>query len=334
MTSIPSLTIHPLSDSSICVIGNLNVDLIIRNVPHLPEWGQEVFGKSYVLASSGQVGYLAFALRGLEVPVAVVGNLGEDIYGGQVLHDLQACGVDTAGVDRTPGGQTGITVAIVRPDGERAFVSEPGCLADYSEKDALAHWDIASTAGIVCLVGTFMLSNLSFSACARLLAKAAGEGKVTMLDTGWDPQNWPAENQAGMREMLRHVSLYLPNLDEARAVTGQNTVEDAALALQQLGPQWVVIKCGAEGSYARCGSQTCHLPARPVAVYDAVGAGDVFNAGFLFGLRRNWPVHTCLAFGNSASSLYISRAANRFPALAEVAAVTRKAYPFVPELNL
>ncbi len=334
MISTSSLTTNSLKDSSICVIGNLNVDLIIRNVPHLPEWGQEVFGKSYVLASSGQTGYLAFALRGLGVPVAVVGNLGEDVYGRQVLHDLQASGVDTAGVDLTLGGQTGITVAIVRPDGERAFVSEQGCLAVYSEADALAHWDKAHAAGIVCLVGTFMLTNLTFSACARLLAKATNEGKLTMLDTGWDPQNWPAGTQAGMREMLRHVSLYLPNLDEARAITGQKTVEDAALALQQLGPQWVAIKCGAEGSYARFGSQTCQVAARPVEVYDAVGAGDVFNAGFLFGLRHGWPVQACLAFGNSASSLYISRAADRFPSLGEVAAVAHQIYPFVPELDL
>lgn len=318
----------------ICIIGNLNIDLIIRNVPHLPAWGQEVFGKDYVVASSGQAGYLAFALRGLEIPTTVIGNVGQDLYGQQILRDLQASGAGTDGVDITPGGRCGITVGIVRPDGERAFVSEQGCLADYREEAVEAHWDQTGEAGIVCLVGTFMLTRLTFSACARLLAKATGEGKLTMLDTGWDPQNWPAETQAGIREMLRHVTLFMPNLDEARAITRQESVEDAATALQQLGPQLVVIKCGAEGSYARLGSETCQVAPRPVEVFDAVGAGDVFNAGFLFGLRRGWPLQSCLAFGNSASSLYISRATQRFPSLAEVAAVARAAYPFLSSLDL
>ena len=53
---------------AICVIGNLNIDLIVRNVPDLPAWGQEVAGTDNVAASSGQAGYLAMALARLGVP--------------------------------------------------------------------------------------------------------------------------------------------------------------------------------------------------------------------------------------------------------------------------
>lgn len=316
-----------LAIKPVTIIGNLNVDLIIRNVPRMPVWGQEVYGKSYVLVSSGQVGYLAFALRGLEVPVAVIGNVGEDIYGDQIKADLRRTEVDIDGVIVTKGGRSGITVAMVRADGERAFVSEQGCLVEYREQDVLAHWDKVETAGLVCLVGTFMLANLDFYACARLLEKAVKQGKVTMLDTGWDPQDWPAETQAGMRAMLRQTRLYMPNYDEARAITSREGLEQAAIALQELGPELVVIKCGAEGSYARWGSQTFQVPALSVDVFDAVGAGDVFNAGFMYGLRQGWPISACLAFGNSASSLYISRAADRFPMLSDVLAVARSSYP-------
>jgi ribokinase len=322
------IDIRPVS-----IIGNLNVDLIIRNVPRMPLWGQEVYGKNYMLVSSGQVGYLAFALRGLEIPTAVIGNVGQDIFGDQILSDLHRYEVDIDGVDITPGGRSGITVAMVRQDGERAFVSEQGCLVDYFEKDVLAHWNKVEPAGIVCLVGTFMLANLDFSACARLLEKASRSGKVTMLDTGWDPNDWPDETKSGMREMLKHVRLYLPNLDEARALTSKQKLEEAAMALQELGPELVVVKCGADGSYARFGAETYQVPALPVDVYDAVGAGDVFNAGFMFGLRQGWPIRACLAFGNSASSLYISRSLDRFPKLAEVDAVARSSYPYVPNID-
>ena len=47
-----------------------------------------------------------------------------------------------------------------------------------------------------------------------------------MLDTGWDPRNWPEETRAGMRSLLNQVSLFIPNWDEARAITGEETVEE------------------------------------------------------------------------------------------------------------
>ena len=149
---------------------------------------------------------------------------------------------------------------------------------------------------------------------------------MTMLDTGWDAGGWKAETQAGLRQILKEVRLFLPNLDEARAITGKGTAAESAAALQAMGPGLVVIKCGVEGSYARQGDQVCQVPARPVHVYDAVGAGDVFNAGFIYGLQQAWPLVDCLKFGNLASSIYISRQADRFPRLEEVMAIFQEYY--------
>jgi len=311
---------------TICVIGNLNIDLIIRNVPGMPAWGQEVMGDSHFQTSSGQAGYLALALSQLGIPTSLVGNVGDDRYGKQILDDLNAFGINTQGVQVMTGEGTGITVAIVRADGERAFVSDLACLHNFTEGLVERNWEQVKAASVVCLVGLFCIPGLSFQAAARQLGKAHKAGKTTMLDTGWDPRNWPEETLSGMRELLKEVTLFLPNWDEARAITGQKTVEDAALALQALGPDQVVIKCGEQGSYARCGTQVCRVPSRPVQVRDAVGAGDVFNAGFLLGLRQGWPLEACLAFGNTTASLYISRKENRFPRLDEVIAPGRE-YP-------
>jgi len=155
--------------SPICIIGNLNIDLILRGVPALPAWGQEVIGSDRLQVSSGQAGYLAFALRRLGVPTNLLANLGDDLYGRQILEELASCGVDTRGVEVTPGERTGITVAIVREDGERAFVSDLGCLAGFSEAHIQRNWNVASSgASIVCLVGLFC------SACRRRRASSPG----------------------------------------------------------------------------------------------------------------------------------------------------------------
>lgn len=316
-----------LEHKPICVIGNFNIDLIIRNVPHLPVWGQEVMGTDHVQVSSGQTGYLAFALRCLGVPTSVIGNIGQDIYGEQILRDLERYQLDAHGVEITPGAPTGITVAIVRPDGERAFVSNLGSLLAFNEQMALRHWDQTEEAGIVCLVGLFMIPNLDYAAATRLLGRARQAGKLTMLDSGWDPDNWSEKTRRGFSHLLRETSIFLPNLDEALALTGKDTPDAAAVALQELGPSIVVVKCGPQGSHLRVGELSMTLPARDVSVFDAVGAGDVFNSGFLYALRGGLPWQACLAVGNSSASLYISRAENRFPSLDEVLSTARSAYP-------
>jgi sugar/nucleoside kinase (ribokinase family) len=322
---------HQSTVKPIGIIGNLNIDLIIRNVPDLPAWGQEVMGSDRLQACSGQAGYLAFALRRLGIPITLIANLGDDLYGRQILQELTTFDVDLAGVEVTPNGRTGITVAIVRADGERAFVSDLGCLADFSEQMIQQRWSLLDDAAFVCLVGLFCLPGLSLAAASRQMARARQAGKITMLDTGWDPANWPATTLDGMHSLLKHISLFMPNWDEARAITGATSVEEAGESLCKLGPETVVIKCGELGSFARQGGYSCWSPPRVVQVQDAVGAGDVFNAGFLYALQQGWPLEACLAWGNSTASLYISATSDRFPQLAEVIAAGRD-YPALAAL--
>lgn len=315
----------------VCVIGNLNVDLIIRNVPHLPKWGQEVLGTEQVLVSSGQAGYLAFALSSLRVPTSLIGNVGQDVYGEQILSDLRRFDLDISAIEVSPHHSTGIAVAIVRPDGERAFVTNLGSMAAFETRIVDNHWSAISKSSLVALVGLFMLPGLGIEGAIDLLARARVEGKVTMLDTGWDPENWPENKISTIERLLQEVHLFLPNLDEAMAITGENTIERTLDKLQSMGPELVVVKCGSEGSYTLVNNKVIHVEARPVSVFDAVGAGDVFNAGLITALRWGWPIEACMGFGNTASSLYISRATDRFPKLDEVLQIARSTYPFIPD---
>ena len=133
----------PYSVAQTCVIGNFNIDLIIRSIPQLPLWGQEVAGDSYRQVSSGQAGYTGFALSSLGFPVSIIGYIGDDIYGQQIKNDLVSNGIDTSGIEMVAGQQTAITVAIVRPDGERAFVSDFSFQRIVNESIIQRHWDAA-----------------------------------------------------------------------------------------------------------------------------------------------------------------------------------------------
>ena len=96
--------------------------------------------------------------------------------------------------------------------------------------------------------------------------------------------------------------------------------------IRRRGVQTAIIKLGEDGSYADIGGKTYRQDALPAEVYDAVGAGDVFNAGFLFAFHQGWEIDRCLLFGNTASALYISRSENRFPTQEEVYAYAKRYY--------
>ncbi len=303
----------------VCVAGNLCIDLVIRNVPALPGWGQEVAGRGQSLVPAGQAANLARALARLGTPVTVIGAVGEDDFGRMIRDDLTAHGVDVSGVVSLPGA-TPVTVGVVRPDGERAFISEFGCAAAVDGALLNRIWEATGGSDVLCLVGQFNLPGLPPGAAQAFLARARVGGAVTIVDTGWDPAGWPPEMTAAIREELAAADIALPNRDEAAAMTGEDGGVEAAAALLADGPSLVVVKLGEKGSLARYGDQAAFAEPYPVEAADAVGAGDVFDGAMLHALRSGLPVGEALTFGNSAASLYVERTRDRFPTTAETLA--------------
>jgi len=305
---------------SICLIGNFCIDLIIRGVPHLPAWGQEVAGNEYTLVSSGQTTYTAFALRALGEPVSVIGCVGDDAWGRQIRGDLQGQGVDTAALETVGGGRTALSVAAVRPDGERAFVSDFACLNNAGGTVIERGWEKVEQSTLACLLGVFSWPGLTLRKSAALFARARSSGTATMLDTGWDPGGWSPSTRADLAALLAETTIFMPNQDEAAAITGKTDPEEAARALAGMGPALVVVKLGSRGSIALADGRVLRQPALPADVVDTVGAGDVFNAGFLRARERRESVEGCLHFGAATAAVYISRRRERFPAAEEVKA--------------
>jgi sugar/nucleoside kinase (ribokinase family) len=302
----------------VCVIGNLLTDFIVRGLERLPDWGREVQGANHTIATGGQAANLARALATLGVPVSVIGNVGPDQAGSRIVADLDGAGVFIDGVEITPMGSTAISVAMVRLDGERAFVSDFASLADFDEALVLRHWDLVRRATYVCLVGQFNLPSLDPAAAKRILAAARADAKTTVLDTGWDPNGWPDQTVEGVKSLLGEVDIFLPDADETSALTGESDPMAAAQSLEASCRGLTVVKLGAEGSLARGAGLSWRVPALRASVYDTVGAGDVFDAGFLYGHSLGWDVAEAMGFANATASIYVSRSRDRFASSSEV----------------
>ncbi|MCX7024576.1 MAG: carbohydrate kinase family protein [Spirochaetes bacterium] len=312
--------------AGIDIIGNLNMDLVIRGLPGMPAWGQEVIGDDCILLPSGQAGYTSFALRRLGIPVRLVANVGDDPWGSSIREALAAAGVDCRGVEARKGSHTGISVACVRDDGERAFVSYYGCLMEFDGDMIRRNRGFIPSPDILAFCGLNTFPNLSPLHVEEIFRETRLRGGETVLDTGWDPLGWKEPRIGELRHLLSEVSVFIPNIDEAKAITGRESADEAAKALLDYGAGLVVVKLGAQGSMA-LGAGICEsIPALPVRVFDAVGAGDVYNAGFMTGMLRGDGLRDRMIFGSAAASLYISRDRDRFPSNHEV---VRAAIPYL-----
>ncbi len=325
-------TIYQKSNS-VCIMGNLTIDLIIRHVPNIPKWGQEVMGKSYDKVSAGQAANIGFALSKFGIPTSIISVVGDDQEGKSILYDLKNNGINIRGCKKLKNEKTAITVAIVREDGERAFVSDTASSKKLTKKIVLNNWNEILSSSYFMIAGLFCLPGLSVKDVIFLTRKIKLEKKITMLDTGWDAGNWQLDTINNIKELLKNIDIFLPNLKEATAITGKKQPEAAAIKLREYGAKTVVIKMGPEGCLASFDNKILNTPASPAKILDTVGAGDVFDAGFIYGYSKGYSIETCIAFGNSTSALYISRLENRFPILEEVYQLVKSNYNLLRNSN-
>lgn len=300
----------------ILVIGELNTDLIMTGLPHLPVLGQEILcaGFSRVLGSSSAI--FAVKLARLGAAVDFMGLVGDDDDGRFLIEQLRANGVNADRVMRRANLRTGVTLSLSLAT-DRAMVTYLGAMA------ALRVADL----DLSCLVGYDHLHMASyFLQCglrpdlARLFDAARQSGLSISFDTGWDPlAQWGAD----LFEALDYVDIFLPNESEALAL---GETDDLPTALHRLTrpDRQVVVKLGAEGCVALTGAeQVLHLPPFPITPVDTTGAGDSFDAGFVYArLVAQQPLAEAMRFANACGALAatVVGGATHAPTAAEVAA--------------
>jgi ribokinase len=306
---------------AVCVLGNLTTDLVLHGVGELPSWGRETRATGHVERPAGQGAGVALGLARLGIETRMVGVVGGDAPGRAIADALESAGIDLRGLETHASDSTAMTIGLVRPDGERAFVSDFACQRRVDEDFVERHWELVATSRALCLVGLFNLPTLTREHATRLFVIARAARVVTILDTGWDPAGWVPGTASAMGALLEQTDVFLPNLDEARAITGFDDAERAADALVGLGVGLAVVKCGASGSIARWRGESEVVAAVPVEVHDAVGAGDCFDAAFVHAFLRGRQVREACEFASASAALYVSRRDERWPTVGEIDAL-------------
>jgi ribokinase len=283
---------EPFGD--LVVVGSANVDLVVP-VPRLPEPGQTVLGEDHLRVAGGKGANQAVAAARLGRAVTMIGRVGDDDYGRQLLASLAEAGVDTSLVKVTAGVPSGIALITVDQHGENTIAVSPGANARLSVADVEAGADLLRAAAV-----TLVQLEIDLRAVAA----------VVEIATGFVVLN-PAPAAALPGEVLAGVDVLVPNRSELGLLAGveePRTIREAVTAARRLpGTGAVVVTLGSQGALVVTGTDAVHLPALPVEAVDATGAGDAFCGALADGLARELTLEEAAAWANRVAGLSTTR---------------------------
>ena len=238
---------------------------------------------------------MAHGLARLGCSVQLVASTGADAFGYLVARMLAEAGVQSAGMVRDPRVRTGVTVVLSTPE-DRAVLTFGGAIPTLTPEQARSALERAIREGARHVhAASFFLLPLLAAGLAELFSRAREAGLTTSLDTNYDP----AQQWAGVEDVLPHLDLLFPNRAEALALAGRlgdpgDDLEAAARLLAERGPT-VVVKNGADGA-VRVDSDGSVLreAGRAVVPVDTTGAGDTFDAAYVDSFLRALDPAECL----------------------------------------
>jgi ribokinase len=254
----------------IVVLGDVMVDVVTRlSGPIAPGSDSPA---AVAFGGGGQAANTSAWLAVAGAPVALVGRVGDDLAGRGAVTELEALGVEPrVAVDGER--PTGTCVVLVAPDGERSMFPDAGANAALAPGDLGD--DLLVAGDHLHVAGYALLRDGSRAAALSAIERARSEG----MSVSVDPSS-AALLSGGPQRLGNGVDLLLPNLLEARALTGLDDPSAAARELARSFPE-VVMKLGQQGALWTDGTDEVRVGAEPAQVVDSTGAGDAFAAGLL-----------------------------------------------------
>jgi sugar/nucleoside kinase (ribokinase family) len=289
----------------VAVFGDLNYDTIYTSPPL--ESRKEVFITGFTKTLAGAGGYVACGLAKLGAEVTLVTELGEDEDGLALFEEIARYGVNRASIRLLPGKRSPFTLIFTERGEEkpRQAATYLGTLRELGI-DGVDHKAIVARSNLVYSCSYFLLPKLREE--IRFVFRRAREENVCTAYDANAGEGW--ENEKNLVTLVSNIYPYTDivflNEHEAFQLTGSGDRERSIRAISRASCT-VVIKLGPEGALVRHRERLYRVSAFPVRekVQDTVGAGDAFQAAFLYFYLRKFPIEICavMACANAASTL-------------------------------
>jgi sugar/nucleoside kinase (ribokinase family) len=285
-----------MREYDILVIGEANVDLMLSGQDVVPSFGQtEKLVEDATLDLGGSSAIFACGAGRLGLSVGFVGKLGDDEFGSYLISVLQERGVDTTPIIIDSETKTGLTVHLSLPH-DRAMLTYLGTIQAMSCQEV--DRNLFSRARHVHLSSFFLQKGLQ-AGLSELFVEAKAAGATVSLDPGWDPdEQW----NGYLKPALAQIDIFLPNDQEAMKISSASSIPEALYRLREHLPL-PVVKMGKEGACTMIDSQMITCNGFKVNSINTTGAGDSFNAGFLYAYLNGFDMRTCLRWGCACGAL-------------------------------
>ncbi len=285
---------------TVIAFGDVNLDMI-AHVPRYPQPGGDGLATDFVVREGGSAANTARALACCGISVCLIGRVGNDPIGRQLLENLRSAGVDVSLIQHDSDVASGVMFIVVTPDGQRTMFGYRGANARTSAYELQP--DAIRDADWLHLSGYALIESPQSGAALRTLAIASTSGVRISLDLGLEI----VLRESRLVDMLLpHVDILFPNREEAQALTGAEEPATMIATLHDKGVPTVALKLGSEGCVIGCGDELCRVPAFAVDVVDTTGAGDAFAAGFLAARIRGFDLRTCGLWANALGAIAAS----------------------------
>jgi ribokinase len=273
--------------------GALNVDTLLK-VDKIAGAEEESFIHDYTEACGGSAANTMVGLARLGCKVGFTGKVADDHEGKLQIDCFKAEGVDTDGIIHSPKGKSGVCLGFVDKKGARALYINPGVNDSIEFRELQAGY--LSQTQILHL--SSFVGEKSFRAQKKLMSLLPDTVKIS-----FDPGSLYAQKGfSAIEPIIQNSFVMMPNAVELALITGESEVPEGAATLINAGVKIVAVKLGDKGCYVTNGEEKKTIMPFKVQAVDTTGAGDAFNAGFLYGLLHDKTLAECGRLGNLVAS--------------------------------
>ena len=274
------------------------MDLFIE-APRFPSPGETVLGRNFSRACGGKGANQAYAAARMGCPTALIGAIGEDAFGREMIEQLNAAGVDTIHVLRRANVCSGLAMIVLDAARQNQIVVSSGA------NETLSRADVEYCRGQITQSDALLVQlETPIASVQAALEIARGAGKITVLN--------PAPFALLEDRLLQLCDFIIPNESEASLLSGISVHdwESAAAAARNIRNRTrgnVLVTLGANGVWLETHTATGRVPGFPVTATDTVGAGDTFIGAFVVRLVEGADIREAARFACAAAALAVTR---------------------------
>lgn len=286
----------PLSSRTkkIVAVGSINIDVTL-NVDELPQPGRTIITNMHTVIPGGKGANQAVGAAKLGADVSLIGKVGNDYYASMIYAAMEEHRVDSSGITREFGDETGKAYIHVRGDGESTITILQGANQRLTPEDIRCSARLFENAGY-CLLQT----EIPVDAVLEAAKIARSHGARTILK--------PATLKAIDNSLMQYIDIFVPNEQEAAALApGIRDAEAQARHFREMGAEVVIITLGHRGCYLDTDDCRQYFPAPTLTAVDTTGAADAFIAALAVYLLHGNSMERSIRAATCAAGFCISR---------------------------